>query len=52
MPYPKDHAAKTREKILASAYKLFISNGYDATALRDRLLGSSARLAATHLGLA
>lgn len=35
MPYPKDHAAKSRDKILASAYKLFISKGHDATSIDE-----------------
>ncbi|WP_296448214.1 TetR/AcrR family transcriptional regulator [Rhodoferax sp. UBA5149] len=37
MPYPKHHAAKTREKILACAYKLFIARGFDATSI-DRIM--------------
>lgn len=33
MPYPKGHTEKTREAVLASAYKMFISKGYDATSI-------------------
>ena len=35
MPYPKDHAAKTRENILRSAYRLFVSKGYDAVSIDE-----------------
>jgi AcrR family transcriptional regulator len=35
MPYPRDHAARSREKLLANAYKLFISQGYDATSIDE-----------------
>lgn len=35
MPYPKDHADKSREKILASAYKFFVWKGFDATSIDE-----------------
>jgi TetR/AcrR family transcriptional regulator, transcriptional repressor for nem operon len=33
MPYSKEHKEKSREKILASAHKLFTSRGYDAVSI-------------------
>lgn len=35
MPHPADRAARTRERILASAYRLFITQGYDNTSIDD-----------------
>ncbi|HYD60259.1 MAG TPA: TetR family transcriptional regulator [Noviherbaspirillum sp.] len=35
MPYPKDHAEKSRGKILASAYKFFVWKGFDATSIDE-----------------
>lgn len=35
MPYSKEHKQKSREKILASAARLFITGGYDNTSIDD-----------------
>jgi AcrR family transcriptional regulator len=35
MPYPKEHKAKTRDRILASAARLFTSKGFDNTSIDE-----------------